>query len=218
MLEAQNLTYNYPRQRGLLPVLREVELNLPPGQLQVVYGPSGCGKSTLLLALGGLSAPTKGKVRFSGEDIYSCPPSRIRRLRNVSIRVAFQQCLLIPYLSAEQNVAMGGSCQGTAQSGADDLLDELGLADRRDHLPDALSAGEQQRVALARALVVQPKLLLADEPTSCLDQARTEQVYQLLRTRCDLGMGVFVAAHDAAARSYADRVYELREGQLHDAT
>jgi lipoprotein-releasing system ATP-binding protein len=167
-------------------VLRGVDLTVAPGELVGIVGPSGSGKSTLLHLLGGLDAPDTGTVEIAGRDLAGLSGSALARFRNRTLGFVFQFHQLLPDFTALENVMLPGRIAGrdpaetAAQARA--LLAEVGLGERLDHFPNQLSGGERQRVALCRALVLEPPLLLADEPTGNLDPATGEQIFELLRT------------------------------------
>ncbi|MEO2163945.1 MAG: ATP-binding cassette domain-containing protein, partial [bacterium] len=163
MLAASALSHGYLPDRGQGPALVDVNLDLARGEFVALCGPSGSGKSTLLLALGGMLTPTSGRVRFDGQDLYALSGSERRRIRRARLGFAFQSMHLVPYLSAQANVALGDPGAGADRRSLS-RLGELGLGERASHLPEQLSAGERQRVALARALAAEPEVLLADEP------------------------------------------------------
>ncbi len=205
-----------------LEVLRGIDLEIEEGDVAAIVGPSGAGKSTLLHCVGTLDLPTSGKIIVAGEDITALGAARTRKLaalRNRTIGFVFQFHHLLPEFTALENVAMPGLIQGKSpremQAAAEGLLREVGLADRVTHRPGELSGGEQQRVALARALVLEPKLLLADEPTGNLDTATSEAMHELFfsinRKR---GTTIVVVTHNASFAERMPRVVHLRDGKV----
>src|SRR5687767_12171201 len=156
-----------------LQVLKGIDLNIHPGQLLAIVGPSGAGKSTLLHCMGTLDLPTRGRIRLAGEELTTMSGSRLAAVRNREIGFVFQFHHLLPEFNALENVMLPGLIQGRSrkemEKRAHTLLSEVGLSDRETHRPGELSGGEQQRVAIARALALEPKLVLADEPTGNLD-------------------------------------------------
>ncbi len=185
MLTASHLSKSYPTPRGDLPILDDVSFSVAPGDALVVMGPSGCGKSTLLYVIGALEPPTSGTVTINGNDPYSLDESAQAAFRGRTIGFVFQDHLLLPQLSAFDNVlvpalvAEGGPTDAVRDR-ARQLLADVGLSDRLEHRPGELSGGERQRVAIARALVLQPSLVLCDEPTGNLDRASADAVADLL--------------------------------------
>jgi len=167
-------------------VLRAIDMEVAPGELVAIVGPSGSGKSTLLHLLGGLDSPDAGVVEVAGEDLAHLSGAALARFRNKMLGFVFQFHQLLPDFTALENVMLPGRIAGrepraTAEA-AEKLLAEVGLEQRLDHFPNQLSGGERQRVALCRALLLEPPLLLADEPTGNLDPATGEQVFELLRS------------------------------------
>lgn len=165
-------------------VLRGAELELAAGELVAVVGPSGCGKSTLLHLLGGLDRPDAGEIEVGGRRLSALSPAELAAFRNRTVGFVFQFSQLLADFTALENVALPGRIAGRAAgellARAGGLLDEVGLAARRDHFPGELSGGEQQRVALCRALLLEPPLVLADEPTGNLDTRNGEEVMEML--------------------------------------
>jgi lipoprotein-releasing system ATP-binding protein len=169
-----------------LPVLFNVNLTLERGDMAAVVGASGVGKSTFLQILGTLDLPTSGSISFNGEELTAMTPSRLAQFRNRQIGFVFQFHHLLPEFTALENVMMPALVQripiGVAQRRASEILARVGLKNRLTHRPAELSGGEQQRVALARAMVLEPSLLLADEPTGNLDRGTADQVFELIMT------------------------------------
>ena len=206
VLSAEALCKSY----GDVVALDQVSLEVESGEMVVLCGPSGSGKSTLLFMIAGLLSPDGGTVELSGQDLYHLSSSGRTGLRSREIGMVFQDARLLPYLEIEANILAGG---GTAER-ANELIEELGLGDRRSHVPKKLSAGEQQRVGLARALVANPKLLLADEPSGNLDQGSTKLVLAGLKKFVAEGGATLVATHDPEVIEMADRVLTLEKGIL----
>ena len=183
-LEARNVSKRYPTRGEPLVVLRDASLELQPGESVAIVGPSGSGKSTLLHILGTLDSPSSGTVTLGGQNPFTLPEADLAAFRNRHIGFVFQEHHLLPQLSVFENVlvpALAGGTPTEAQAArATDLIERVGLAGRLDHRPAELSGGERQRVALARALLLEPKLLLADEPTGSLDRANAQAVGRLL--------------------------------------
>jgi lipoprotein-releasing system ATP-binding protein len=202
-----------------LEVLRGVDLEIRDGEMLGVVGPSGAGKSTLLHCIGTLDIPTKGSIRLAGEELTALPGWRLAELRNKTIGFVFQFHHLLPEFNALENVMMPGLVQGRAKrevsTKAAALLEEVGLKDRSSHRPGELSGGEQQRVALARALLLEPKLLLADEPTGNLDSATSDQIHELFFSiNKQRGTTIVVVTHNPALAAIMPRVVTLRDGTV----
>jgi ABC-type lipoprotein export system ATPase subunit len=216
MVTLERLRLSYRGPAGLVEVLRGLDLQLNAGEFVAVQGPSGCGKTTLLLAAGGLLAPDGGRVVLDGQDVYALGAEARACFRARSIGFVFQQFHLVPYLTALENVLAPTLAVAIpdARPRAEALVERLGLAPRRRHVPGELSTGERQRVALARALLAGPKVLLADEPTGNLDDANAALVLGELRVFASGGGGVLLVTHAAPAAATADRTLQLREGRL----
>src|SRR5262245_13745681 len=195
-----------------------VSLDVPAGQLVAVVGPSGSGKSTLLHLLGGLDQPTSGEITIGGTPISGMSDDEITIFRRRKIGFVFQFFNLLPTLTAEENVALplllDGRSWRDVRAGVEAVLDQVGLGRRRRHRPDELSGGEMQRVAIARALVIDPVLILADEPTGNLDSRTGEQVLALVRDANRGGATVVLVTHDAHAASYASRTVTMQDGGI----
>jgi putative ABC transport system ATP-binding protein len=205
------------RSFGSIAALRDVSLRVAPGELLVVTGRSGSGKSTLLNLIGGLDQPSAGRVLIDGEPVWQGP--RIVRARRELVGFIFQQHLLLNEQSAQANVEVpliGASVpRRERQRRALELLEEVGLSDRAEHLPSMLSGGERQRVAVARALANSPRLLLADEPTGSLDSVNATRIMDLLvRLRERQGMTVIIVSYDPVVADRTDRTVTLIDGRL----
>lgn len=221
ILEARDLVKRYPLGDGEVEALRGVSLQVNAGEFVAIMGSSGSGKSTMLHLLGGLDLPTSGDVVIDGIGISALDEERRTLTRRDKTGFVFQFFNLIPLLSVAENVALpfliAGDHIGRHRERIAELLGMVGLADKADHRPDQLSAGEQQRVALARALATKPAILLADEPTGNLDYTTGAEILDLLWDSADrLGQTVVLVTHDARAAAYADRVLVVRDGQIRD--
>jgi putative ABC transport system ATP-binding protein len=183
-------------------------------------GPSGSGKSTLMHILAGLDKPTAGTVLLDGQEITGLDDGELTKLRREKLGFVFQFFNLLPVLTAEENLVLPLSIAGRKPDGqwVDQLIDTVGLGDRRTHRPSELSGGQQQRVAVARALVSKPAVVFADEPTGNLDSKASEDVLRLLRQAVDqFGQTVIMVTHDPGAAAHADRLITLRDGRIvHD--
>lgn len=202
--------------------LREVSLEVWPGELVAVMGPSGSGKSTLLNLAGALDRPTSGQVEIAGEDVGALTADELAALRRRRVGMVFQDYNLIPALTAAENIALplelDGASVAEARGQAFEALVMVGLDGLADRFPDQLSGGQQQRVALARALVGPRRLVLADEPTGALDSVTGGEVLELLRARCDAGAAGLLVTHEPRHAAWADRVVYLRDGVVVDAS
>lgn len=202
--------------RASVTALSGVSLRVARDEVVGIAGPSGSGKSTLLHLLAGLDTPTEGAVRLAGQDTAGLSGHARTRLRLDHVGLVFQRFYLLPALSARANVALPlverGIGRQTRRDRAEQLLDQIGLGDRSDHKPTALSGGEQQRVAIARALVTDPDVIIADEPTGELDTKTGKTVLEALTQRGD-DTAVVLASHDASALTQTDRVVRLRDGR-----
>jgi len=198
--------------------LREVSLQIFPGDFMSIVGPSGSGKSTMLGLLGCLDLPTHGTVRIGGQDVGSLDDATRSRLRGDSIGFVFQQFHLIPHLSALGNVETAllyrDMRPADRRERAYAALEELGLGERADHRPVQMSGGEQQRVALARAIVTEPLMILADEPTGALDSANAALVLEIFAGLESPERAVVMVTHDAAVAETALRKVSMRDGRI----
>jgi lipoprotein-releasing system ATP-binding protein len=203
----------------MLPVLRDLDLDLVRGELVAIVGESGVGKSTLLHLLGTLDRPDAGDYRFAGREVFRASPRELAAFRNRHIGFVFQFHNLLPEFNALENVLMPRLIRGDSRAAVGDegraLLAEMGLAARAHHRPSQLSGGEQQRVAIARALAARPELLLADEPTGNLDPRTSVQVFEVLRrAHRDRGLTTVVATHNERLAELCDRTLLLSDGKL----
>ncbi|MCL4108159.1 UNVERIFIED_CONTAM: hypothetical protein GTU68_066082 [Idotea baltica] len=219
-LKLDNISKTYRSGRLSVDAVKGVSLSIAPGEFVAVQGPSGCGKSTLLLVAGGLLKPDSGRVTFTDQSMYAFNPNQRAAFRSQHLGFVFQQFHLIPYLSVLDNVlapALAGSSRGNANemaARAEELTQDLGLTDRRLHMPNELSSGERQRTALARALLNRPAVLLADEPTGNLDSENSQIALGHMKQFAMNGGSVLMVTHDPQAVAAADRVVNIRDGQL----
>jgi putative ABC transport system ATP-binding protein len=196
-----------------------VDLRIESGEMVAIMGPSGSGKSTLLHILGALDTPTEGMVAMAGERYDGLDDDALTRLRRDQIGFVFQFFNLLPSLTAEENVLLPALIarhyEDALKQRAHALLDRVGLADRAEHTPAELSGGQQQRVSIARALLLEPEVVLADEPTGNLDTRAGREILNILRRMSsDDGLTVVMVTHDPAAAAVADRVVFLRDGKV----
>ncbi|MCH7664627.1 MAG: ABC transporter ATP-binding protein [Acidobacteria bacterium] len=219
---ARDLFKAYRDGERRIEVLRGVDLIVEPGDLVAVVGQSGTGKSTLLHLLGALDRPDSGSIVIGGADLSVMKAEELATFRNQAIGFVFQFQELLADFTALENVMIPGRIAGlsgqTLQSKAEQLLLEVGLTDRSDHFPSQLSGGEQQRVALCRALLLEPPLLLADEPTGNLDPEIGEQVFELLVSlQKRRGTTALVVTHNQDIARRCGRVLTLHKGVLHES-
>ena len=197
--------------------LRDVTLDVARGQLTTVMGPSGSGKSTLMHILAGLDRPTAGTVSIDGTEITNLGDTDLTKLRRRHIGFIFQFFNLLPMLSAEENITLPLTIAGEKPDPAwfEQLIDSVGLKDRRKHRPSELSGGQQQRVAIARALVSRPTVVFADEPTGNLDSKTGGEILELLRKAVEeTGQTTVMVTHDPRSASIADRILFLADGNI----
>lgn len=204
-----------------LTVLEDLDMEVERGEIVAVVGESGAGKSTLLHVLGALDRPTAGTVRFDGDDLFAKSDEELAAFRNRSVGFVFQFHHLLPEFSALENVAMPALIQhqsiGEATPRARELLDLLGLAERADHRPNALSGGEKQRVAIARSLMNKPALVLMDEPTGNLDARTARPMHQeIKRLSREVEQTFVIATHDPSLAKIAGRILRLELGRLQE--
>jgi len=222
MLKLENVIKTYEG-KAAVNALAGVSLSIAPGEMVAIMGPSGSGKSTLLHLIGGLDVPTAGSVSVGGKDLAMASEKDRSLFRRSHVSYIFQAYHLMPTLKVSQNVALPLHLAGVAarevEAKVAQVLREVGLTDRGDHLPDALSGGERQRVAIARALVTAAPLLLADEPTGNLDSARGEEILELLKTiNRERGTTIVMVTHDHHAASACARLIKLRDGRVEGDT
>jgi putative ABC transport system ATP-binding protein len=214
---ARDVARRYGEGDTAVDALRGVSLEVRRGELTAVMGPSGSGKSTLMHILAGLDRPTSGSAQIDGTEITTLKDNDLTRLRRRHIGFVFQFFNLLPMLTAEENVTLPLTIAGRKPDPAwlDELLQSVGIEDRRQHRPAALSGGQQQRVAIARALLTRPTVLFADEPTGNLDSASSGEILELVRRSVDeLGQTTVMVTHDPVAATIADRVLLLADGKI----
>lgn len=218
MLKAQHITKSF----GKLEILKAISLSVSPNESVAIVGPSGSGKSTLLHILGTLDTPTSGSLEIAGEDPSGLSEGDLARFRNERIGFVFQDAYLLPQFSVLENTLLPvrafGSVDQAVRSRAEQLLVEVGLGDRLDHLPGQLSGGERQRAAIARSLVMEPDLLLCDEPTGNLDGQTADRIKETLLTAgVSDGRALIVITHSEALAESMTRKLTLRDGQCFEA-
>ncbi len=198
--------------------IRDINLNIAKNTFVVFNGPSGSGKTTLLNVIGALDRPTEGKVFIYDEEITSFSDIGLSRLRREKIGFIFQDFHLIPRLSSWENISyplipLSISFRERFHR-AKLLLEKMGLGDRLDHAPEELSGGQQQRVAIARALINNPEIIIADEPTSNIDEETGKHLLELLKELQTQGVTILVATHDTGFEKVADKIYKIRNGRI----
>jgi putative ABC transport system ATP-binding protein len=219
LIQMQHVTKDYQLGQTTVHALRGITLQIEEGEFVAVWGPSGSGKTTLLNLIGAIDEPTSGYLSFNGLEISKLTDNRKSELRSESIGFVFQNFNLIPVLSALENVMVPTQIQGlsTAEAKRRSMyrLDQMGLADFVAHRPDKLSGGQQQRVAIARALVMEPSLIIADEPTGNLDSDTAKMIIELMR---DLnrkeGTTFIFSTHDQRLLDLVDRLIRMEDGQI----
>jgi putative ABC transport system ATP-binding protein len=218
LIEIHDLRKVYRVGKVDVSALRGVDLDVPSGEFLAIVGPSGSGKSTLFHIIGGLTPATGGSVRIGGQDISSLTDAGRTALRKNKVGFVFQKFNLLPNLTAADNIAVARHIAGHGQTPEpefEELLKELGIADRLNHKPSALSGGEQQRVAIARAIVNHPAILLADEPTGNLDTENSAAVLAMMQDlNRRLGQTILMITHNPEAAAFADRTVRMRDGRI----
>lgn len=222
MITTQKLTKTFKAPAGDLTVLDSIDLSIDPGQMVAIVGASGVGKSTLLHILGTLDQPSTGKVLYDGADVFAMADSERTAFRNSTIGFVFQFHHLLPEFTALENVLMPAYINRTqgdrkVQDYAHALLDELGVGHRAGHRPGELSGGEQQRVAVARALILNPKAVLADEPTGNLDTATGEELFKLLMAiNQRRGTTFVIVTHNKQLSDKCHKTFEMVDGRINN--
>jgi len=219
LVVAADVKKSFQHMGRTLEVLRGIDLTIDAGEMVGIVGQSGAGKSTLLHCIGTLDVITSGSLTIAGAELTSLSGAKLAALRNREVGFVFQFHHLLPEFNALENVMMPGLIQGLPkkemENRAQKLLGEVGLKERVLHRPGELSGGEQQRVALARALVLEPKMLLADEPSGNLDSRTSEQIHQLFHTvNREHGTTIIIVTHNAALAASMARVITLRDGRV----
>ncbi len=219
ILEVQNLCKTYGKGEAQVRALDHVSFFVGKGEFIAIVGESGSGKSTLLNVVGALDNPTSGKVLIDGKDIFSMPEKKLTVFRRQNIGFIFQSFNLIPELNVEQNITFPLllDYQKPDQKYVEELLEILGLKERRKHLPSQLSGGQQQRVAIGRALAARPAIIMADEPTGNLDSRNSQEVITLLKSMsAKYRQTILMITHNENHADATDRVLRMTDGRLKD--
>ena len=220
IVTATGLHRRYGEGEAAVEALAGVSVDFDRGRFAAIMGPSGSGKSTLMHVLAGLDEPTSGSVTLDGVRLEDLDDNKLTQLRRDKLGFVFQFFNLLPVLTAEENIRLPLTIAGRKPDPEwlEQLIEIVGLSDRRTHRPAELSGGQQQRVAVARALISKPAVVFADEPTGNLDSTASEEVLSLLRRSVDdFGQTVIMVTHEAHAAAYADRLVVLRDGKVaHD--
>lgn len=228
LITTQNLTRTFITDAGEIQVLKDISLSINEREMVGIVGASGAGKSTLLHILGALDSPTSGRVFYGDQDIFSLRSNALAAFRNSAVGFVFQFHHLLPEFSAIENVMMPGLIarssgdRGAKGPGyeeirgkAENLLRDMGLGSRKTHRPGELSGGEQQRVAVARALILEPRVVLADEPTGNLDSATGAELFRIfLELNKDRGITFVIVTHNESLSNRCHRVFKMEDGRL----
>lgn len=218
LLNIQNIYKNYGKEPMIVPVLKDVSLEVVQGDYIAIMGPSGSGKTTLMNIIGCLDRASLGTYLFEDEDISEMNDDALSDLRLNKIGFVFQNFNLLSSETAQENVALpliyAGIDKEKRNQRAIDVLNKVGLQDRISFKPSQLSGGQKQRVAIARAIINNPKILLADEPTGALDQASGKQVMELFKFLNDEGVTIIMITHDANVASHAKKIFHIIDGEI----
>ncbi len=218
IIDLEQIDKTYLQGDLTIEVLKGIDLSVAPGEFIALQGASGSGKSTLMHILGLLDRPSSGRYLFQGQNVAQLADDRLSELRNRQFGFIFQSFYLVPYVTALENVMLPGLYSATPtrqlRQRAQQLLDQVGLADRMNFRPSQLSGGQQQRVAMARALINDPPLLLADEPTGQLDSTTSAGIMELLVEMHRQGRTVILVTHEAEVSAAAERIIVLHDGRI----
>jgi putative ABC transport system ATP-binding protein len=217
LLELQDIHLNYKTESTAVEVIRGVSLKINSNESVAIVGKSGSGKTSLIMLIAGLECPNSGKIIFEGEDISQYSEDRLADIRKRKIGIVFQSFYLIPNYTALENVSLVLEINKVpdAKKKSMELLEQLGLKDRINHFPSQLSGGEQQRVAIARSIVLNPKLILADEPSGNLDSENSKLIMSLLFKYCKQnGSSLVLVTHDQMLAKECDRIIEIKDGKI----
>lgn len=217
ILKTSSLCKTYGTGNSKIEALKNVNLSINQGEFVAIVGASGSGKSTLLHLLGGIDKPTEGKVIIDGEDIYSLKEKNLAIFRRRKVGFIFQFYNLIPVLTAEENITLPLLLDNKKvdEKYFNEVINILGLSDRKNHLPSELSGGQQQRVSIGRAIIYKPSIILADEPTGNLDSKNSKEIIELLKFSVKkYHQTLIIITHDLSIASQADRIISLEDGAI----
>ncbi|MFL1896969.1 ABC transporter ATP-binding protein [Aquimarina sp. 2-A2] len=222
VIEIREIVRNFQLGQETVHVLKNIDLDIERGEYMAIMGPSGSGKSTLMNLLGCLDTPTSGSYILNGNDVSKMTDDELAEIRNREIGFVFQTFNLLPRTTALENVALpmvyAGASKKERTLRAEEVLSDVGLADRMDHKPNQLSGGQRQRVAVGRALVNKPSIILADEPTGNLDSKTSLEIMQLFDAIHKAGNTVILVTHEEEVAAHAHRVIRLRDGMIESDT
>ena len=221
MINLESVTKSYPvKNDEEVTALDNINITINDADFATVIGVSGSGKSTMLFTIGGMLKPTGGTVEVGEIDVYSLSSSKLAKFRRTYIGFVFQTFNLVPYLTCLENVALPAILTGSSKSNAFEharqMLDRLGLSQRLNHKPNAMSVGERQRVAIVRSLINEPEILLADEPTGNLDPETSAEVMKLLKEINSEGQTIMMVTHDPVLAKTGNRLIRLNEGRIEE--
>lgn len=217
IVRVENLSKIYGKGENSVKALDNVSLSVEKGEFVAIVGASGSGKSTLLHMLGGVDNPTSGKVFINGTDIFKLNSDKLAIFRRRQVGIVYQFYNLVPILTVEENIGLPVELDGREVDEKDmqDILNLLGLADRRKHLPNELSGGQQQRTSIGRALITKPSVILADEPTGNLDTKASNEVMSILKkTNRDYNQTIIMITHNMELAKAADRIIRIEDGRI----
>ena len=217
ILKVENLTKIYGKDDNKVIALDNVSFSVNKGEFVAIVGASGSGKSTLLHLIGGVDRPTSGKVFIDGKDIYSFDDDKLAIFRRRQVGLIYQFYNLIPILNVEENITLPLSLDNREVNTEklEELLNILGLQNRRNHLPNELSGGQQQRTSIGRALITNPTIVLADEPTGNLDSKASDEIVELLKkSNRDYKQTIIMITHDMEIAKHADRIIKIDDGKI----
>ena len=222
VIKIRGIRRDFPLGQEIVKVLKGIDLDIDRGEYVALMGPSGSGKSTLMNLLGCLDTPTAGTYELNGQDVSSMSDDELAEIRNKEIGFVFQTFNLLPRTTALENVALpmvyAGASKAERKIRAEEVLTDVGLADRMDHKPNQLSGGQRQRVAVGRALVNKPSIILADEPTGNLDSKTSLEIMNLFDAIHKSGNTVILVTHEEEVAAHAHRVIRLRDGMVESDT